>query len=396
MQEQQGSLIKGVLLVSGTSIGAGMLALPVLTSLGGFFPSLLIYFFCWLLMMSTGLLMLEVYLWMNQEGNLVSMAEKSLGKTAKIVAWFLYVFLFYSLTLAYVIGCGNLLVSVFGGHIPSWLGQLLFVFAFVPFVYAGTRIANNLNLLLMCGLAISYLTFVIIGSHYIQTEFLFERNWILSLKGLPVTFTAFAFQATVPTLADYLNRDLYRTKMAIFIGTLIPLAAYIIWAWLILGIVPVYGPGGLAEAIDHGYSAVEPLKKVIQNPFIYIVGEFFAFFALVTSLIGVVLGMIDFLADGFSIKKTEKGKAIICSFIFIPVLIISMTHPTIFLEALNFAGGYGCALLLGLFPILMVWVIRYKMGHLSHVSLPGGKVYLLILLLFVLFEVFLETKHLFN
>nr|WP_237753546.1 aromatic amino acid transport family protein [Candidatus Protochlamydia amoebophila] len=51
MDHQKGSILNGSLLVAGTSIGGGMLALPVLTSLAGFFPLLLfIYYvgFSWL------------------------------------------------------------------------------------------------------------------------------------------------------------------------------------------------------------------------------------------------------------------------------------------------------------------------------------------------------------
>jgi tyrosine-specific transport protein len=89
------SILSGTLLVAGTSIGGGMLALPVLTSLGGFAPSLVIYFFCWLFMASTGLLFLEISLWMPEEANIVSMAERTLGKVGKFFSWGLYLFLFY-------------------------------------------------------------------------------------------------------------------------------------------------------------------------------------------------------------------------------------------------------------------------------------------------------------
>ncbi|HKZ00308.1 MAG TPA: aromatic amino acid transport family protein, partial [Rhabdochlamydiaceae bacterium] len=54
-----GHLLGGILLVAGTSIGVGMLALPVATAAGGFVPSLLIYLICWIFMMCTGLLILE-------------------------------------------------------------------------------------------------------------------------------------------------------------------------------------------------------------------------------------------------------------------------------------------------------------------------------------------------
>jgi tyrosine-specific transport protein len=48
-----GHLVGGTLLVAGTSIGVGMLALPVATAAGGFLPSLMIYFLCWFFMLCT-------------------------------------------------------------------------------------------------------------------------------------------------------------------------------------------------------------------------------------------------------------------------------------------------------------------------------------------------------
>ena len=38
-----GRLLGGILLVAGTAIGAGMLALPVSTGLAGFYPSLFLF-----------------------------------------------------------------------------------------------------------------------------------------------------------------------------------------------------------------------------------------------------------------------------------------------------------------------------------------------------------------
>ena len=106
-------ILKGALLIAGTSIGGGMLALPVELSLGGFIPSIFIYLFCWMLMACTGLLFLEVSMWIKGESNIISMAEKTLGSLGQTVAWALYLFLFYSLSLSYVSGCGNLIAQIF-------------------------------------------------------------------------------------------------------------------------------------------------------------------------------------------------------------------------------------------------------------------------------------------
>ncbi|NGX43193.1 MAG: Tyrosine-specific transport protein [Chlamydiae bacterium] len=388
-----GTLLGGSLLVAGTCIGGGMLALPVLTSLGGFVPSLVIYFFCWLFMASTGLLFLEVCHWMEGESNIVSMAEKTLGKKGKMAAWVVYLFLFYCLTLAYVVGCGNLVTQVL--PIPQWAGSAVFVMIFAPFVFAGTRVVGRLNLFLMLGLGLSYIAFIILGYPFVKTEFLTERDWSLSLFALPVAFTSFGFQGIIPTLSSYMQKDVKKTALAILIGSFIPLITYVIWEWLILGIVPTYGEGGLSQALHNGDNAIQPLKSFINNPRVYILGQYFAFFALTTSFFGVTLGLLDFMADGLKIKKNNRGKLLLSFLVFVPPLILACVNPNVFLVALDVAGGFGCALLLGLLPVLMVWSGRYHLKLPSSISLPGGKTLLALLVAFVLFVVCFEIKHLF-
>lgn len=377
---------KGILLVAGTSIGGGMLALPVLTSLSGFIPSMVVYLLCWLFMACTGLLLLEVCFWMRAEANIVTMAERTLGWSGKCAAWVLYLFLFYCLTLAYVVGCGDLVVEVSGESIPEWAGSLIFVALFAPLVFAGAHIAGRVNVVLMFGLALSYCAFVVMGYTHVKPELLLYRDWSHSLVAFPIAFTAFAYQGIIPTLVTFMHRDVQRTRTVILIGSFIPFVIYVIWQGLILGIIPPDAPGGLVEALSRGENAVQPLKNFIQSPSVYIVGQFFAFFALVTSFLGVTLGLLDFLADGLSVKKDNAGKLMLCLIIFIPPLLFAFTFPGVFLMALDYAGGFGCALLLGLLPILMVWSGRYRMGLPSTDLLPGGRALLVVLILFVLFE----------
>ena len=174
------------------------------------------------------------------------------------------------------------------------------------------------------------------------------------------------------------------------------ICAYVIWQWLILGIVPVYGEGGLVQALQQGDNAVQPLKNFIHNPNVYIVGQFFAFFALTTSFFGVTLGLFDFLADGLKVKKEGQGKLLLTAAVFAPPLVIAVSNPTIFLKALDIAGGLGSALLLGLLPVLMVWAGRYRLKLPSNVWLPGGRVLMALMILFVAFEVGFELIKIFS
>lgn len=383
-----GTVIGGILLIAGTSIGGGMLALPVLTGQVGFFPSLTVYLACWLFMALTGLLFLEISLWMEPDANIITMAERTLGGAGKAVVWGLYLFLFYCLTLAYIVGIGNLIVEVMAGSfsLKEWQGEILLLLIFGPFVYAGARVVGQFNFILLIGLAISYVMFVVLGASHVRSELLFSTNWQKLWTALPITFTAFAYQGIIPTLVTYMHRDAKKIRLAIIVGSFLPFIAYTVWQWLILGIVPVDGPRGLNEALKQGLNAVQPLKNILNISSIYVVGQYFAFFALVTSFLGVSLGLMDFLADGLKVKKTPKGKLALCALVFIPPTLFAFTHPHVFLIALDYAGGFGCALLLGLMPVLMVWSGRYKMGLKGEYTVAGGRGILVGLILFVLIE----------
>jgi tyrosine-specific transport protein len=385
-----GTVLGGSLILAGTAIGGGMLALPVLTGAGGFFPAVSIIFLCWLFMTATGLLFLEVFLWSKGEVNIVSMAKMTLGLPGKVAAWLLYLFLFYSLTVAYVCGGGGLVKEVFETwgekKLPAPVGPLIFLLIFAPFVVLGAKAVDSINRLLMAGLILSFLFFVVLGSAHIEVHYLAHFSWPLALLAAPVVFTSFGYQGTVPSIIQYMNRDPIKVKKAIIWGTFIPLLTYIIWELLILGVIPA---DQLQQAREQGQSAVAPLKNVLHIPWIFEVGEFFAFFALVTSFLGVTLGLLDFMSDGLKIKKTGKGRLLLALIVFVPPLVFAMIRPSVFLNALHYAGGIGCALLLGLLPILMVWRGRYILNYQSVYSLFGGRWTLSLLALFVVFELIL-------
>lgn len=376
----QGSLLGGIFLVAGTAIGGGMLALPVLTAEGGFWPTTFLFFLSWIFMASTGHLLMEVFLFYKNEVNIVSMAQNTLGLVGKIFAWILYLFLFYSLTIAYVAGGGNLIGYAIGKTtLPMSLTAIIFVLLFAPFVIFGPKVVARINTVFVWGLLVSFVLFVYLGVTQINSEFLQRSNITKSFFALPVVFTSFGFQGIVPTLTNYLGREPKRTAIAIWVGSFIPLIAYIIWEALILGVVPLEG---LLNAKVCGETAVYPLKDYLQKPSLFLIGRFFAFFAIVTSFFGVTLGLMDFLRDGLHLKN----RLLLATIVFIPPLIIAMIDPCLFLNALHYGGGFGCALLLGLLPLLMYWRGRYSLKYKAHFPLPFGRFYLSLLLLFILFE----------
>jgi tyrosine-specific transport protein len=386
-----GHLLGGTLLVTGTSIGVGMLALPVATAEGGFLPSLVVYLVCWLFMLLTGLLVLEACIWMPKDANLITLSRHLLGRSGKIACWILYLFLFSCLMVAHVVGGGSVLSQISNSVLPNTLATILYVLIFAPAVYLGTKSVDRLNLVLMFGVVISYFLFVFFSIQYINPSLLAFADWGKSWPALPIVFTAFGYQSLIPTLLSYMNRDVKKVRFAIIAGTSIPLLIYVVWELLILGIIPVDAPGGLRDALHKGESAVTPLGQYIQNPSIVVVGRAFAFFALTTSFVGIAIAFVDFLADGLKVQKKGMHKFLLCALIFIIPTIVALIDPTIFIKALNYAGGFGVALLLGAMPILMVWSGRYSLGlSLNHQQVRGGRFALSLLMAFIVFELAIQ------
>lgn len=382
-----GRQLGGTLLVTGTSLGVGMLALPIATGEGGFFPSLLLYFLCWLFMLGTGLLILEACIWMPKDANLITLSHHLLGRTGKVVCWILYLFLFFCLMVAHLAGGGSVLVQLTSSQFSSWSSILLYLVLFSPVVYLGTLWVDRLNLLLMLGALFTYLIFVISSAPHVQGKMLLVVNWAKTWGALPILFTAFGYQSLIPTLMSYMDRNVKQVKRAILIGTLIPFLIYIVWEFLILGIVPLEGPFGLIDTLHKGQNAVYPLKEFVKNSSLITVSQAFAFFVLTTSYIGIAIAFVDFLADGLKVPNRGWHKLGLCGIVFILPTVIALIDPTIFIQALNYAGGIGVALLLGALPIWMVWNGRYRLGRtLERQQVPGGKLTLSLMAAFVALE----------
>lgn len=377
--KQHSRLIGGILLVSGTTVGAGMLALPVSTGMSGFFPTLGLFVLYWLYMTFTALLMLEVNLWTEKNINLLSMARMTLGRWGKRVSWLFYLFLLYSLTTAYIAGGGPIIIDAIyamtGQRYPDWVGALPLLGIFGYFVYRGTRSVDYVNRLLMVGLVIAYGLMVMFLTPHVNASLLEHVDMRYLFAGVSVAATSFGFHIIIPSLVTYMDRDVGKLKKVIIIGSLIPLLVYVSWVLICLGIIPVEGANGIREGFIEGDNGVRLLTAFIGDPAIAMVARFFSFFAIVTSFLGVSLSLSDFLADGLSIKKDNAGRFLLFLLTFMPPFVITLIDPRAFLSALEYAGAFGVVTLLGFLPALMVWSGRY-VRHLSHgdaFRVPGGK-----------------------
>ncbi len=392
-----GSLFGGILLVAGSCIGAGMLALPILTGLSGFFPSLSMLLLAWAFMTFTGLLLVETNGWFFGQVNLLSMVQESLGSAARVVAWTSYLFLFYSLLVAYVAASGTIfsaiLESLIHIRLPDWAASLVFTLIFGWIIYLGTRPVDLLNRILMAGLIITYLAMIALGLSRIQPKLLLEWAPKHLFASLPVLVISFGYQNLIPSLTAYMKGDLQRVRLTVIGGSLLSLALYVLWSLLVLGIVPY---PDIVESYRKGEEATIAMSMVLGSSGISYFAQEFAFFAIVTSFLAQGLTLTHFLADGFKISLTRNNSRWLILLALLPPLVLALCYPQIFFKALNFAGGICAVVLFGILPTLMAWVGRYYKKLTSNYHVRGGKTSLVLGFCFSLFVIVCEFARIFS
>ncbi len=378
-------LVGGILLIVGTSIGGGMLALPVTTAAAGITNSIVFLILCWLIMTVGALLILEVNLRLPAGSNMVSMAKATLGMPGQIIAWITYLFLLYTLLAAYISGGSD----VFNGllhkaHIdlPRWMASLLFTTVFSLIIYSGIRAVDYVNRGLMFGKLGIYLLLVLVISPHINLPTLSGGSIQAITGSLMILITSFGFASIVPSLREYFEDDIHTLRKVILFGSLIPLVCYILWETVIMGVVERDGSEGLIALMDSDHATsglTEALSHAVHSQWITGFFGFFTSICMLTAFLGVSLGLFDFLADGLKLKKAGHQGKLILSLTFLPPLIVVLVSPGIYLQALSYAGVC-CVILLLLLPTIMAW--RGRKADIEQgttVIIPGGNISLAII-----------------
>jgi len=394
----QGSVLGGTLLICGSCIGAGMLALPILTGMVGFFPSFLLFVIAWIFMTTTALFMVEVLGWFKEPVNMISMVAHTLGPMGKVLCWILNLFLFYAILVAYMTASGNhfsfFAQNIFNFSLSNRTGTLFFVIFFGWVVYMGMKTVDHVNRYLMIGKVLLFITLVVFGLQYVAPKLLLYWEPKYALFSFPILIISFGFHNMVPVLMEYMGGDRKRVRFTIYSGSILAFVIYVIWELIALGILPVEE---IIQSFRNDEDAAQSIRLYVGDTIIGLSAQLLAFFAILTSFLAQSLSLSHFIGDGFKVNKSnKKGNLLMCGFALIPPLIFTLYFPSLFFKAINFAGGICAIVLFGIMPVLMVWIGRYKKNNLLDDRVPGGKAFLLIILLFSAFIFIYQLTVMFN
>ncbi|HEX4500775.1 MAG TPA: tyrosine transporter TyrP [Scandinavium sp.] len=368
--------VGSILIVAGTTIGAGMLAMPLASAGVGFGVTLALLLSLWALMCYTALLLLEVYQHVPADTGLGSLALRYLGRYGQWITGFSMLFLMYALTAAYVSGAGELLASSLSQwlnvELPPAAGVLLFTAVGGGVICVGTTLVDLFNRFLFSAKIIFLIVMLaLLLPHIHQMNLLtLPLQQGLALSAIPVIFTSFGFHGSVPSIVSYMNGDVRKLRRIFVIGSFIPLVAYIFWQIATLGSIesPVFSSLLASHAGLNGL--LEAIRAVVASPHVELAVHLFADLALATSFLGVALGLFDYLADLFQRKNSVTGRLQTGAITFLPPLAFALFYPRGFVMALGYAG-VALAVLALIIPSLLTLKSRQQHPQAAY-RVVGG------------------------
>ncbi|MBS0650272.1 MAG: hypothetical protein JSR93_03820 [Verrucomicrobia bacterium] len=378
--------VGGVFLITGMTIGVGMLSLPISTAATGFIPSLLNYIICWLFMMCTGLMVLETLSRFPPGANFISLYGHILGRWGELACWALFLFLFPCLLVAHTVAGGKLLHSLLNHNVSEQICIIAYVIPLAAVIYRGIRSTERLNTLLVSIILVLFIWFASNAIGSIQLPYLERNDWAISFQAIPIFFTAYAYKSIIPTTYRYLEFDVKKTKRAIMIGITIPFILFVLWEMLILGIIPLSALSHMQfDTTNFANTIFNPLHLYLNNALFEGWGRLLMLLVSTTSYLCIAIAFSDFLHDGLKLRRHRRTeKEILGLAVFIPAF-IAIVNPHLLVYTLAYIGGIVTIAAAGFFPVILTYAARkcLKKQRPKYIF-PGGKPILALFLCFVI------------
>ncbi|ELV8553829.1 amino acid permease [Vibrio fluvialis] len=369
----QSKLLGSTLIIAGTTIGAGMLALPLASAGIGFSTSLMIMLALWALMAFTALLMVEIHQYADKDATLHTLAKQILGNKGKWIATFAMLFLFYALCAAYIAGGGaqftNRISEFTSLEVSGPTGTLIFTLIVAAVVTIGTGTVDRVNRLLFAGKMVAMVMVLTFLAPNVSQSYLLSMplGQGLIVASIPVIFTSFGFHGSIPAIVNYLDGHTPSLRKAIVVGSAIPLVIYVFWQVVTLGVV------SQPDLVDNaGLSAlIGTLSQTVHQSNLGHVIGIFADLALLTSFLGVSLGLFEFMGDTIRKKDGNMNRIVASLVTFTPPLMFALFYPQGFIMALGYAA-IALAVLAIFLPLVMVARVRRQSNNNDYYQVMGG------------------------
>ncbi|WP_318491941.1 aromatic amino acid transport family protein [Photobacterium leiognathi] len=370
------STLGGACIIASVCVGAGMLGLPSAGAGAWTFWSVIAISLTMVMMTLSGWLLLEALKHYDFKVSFNTITKDVLNRKINVINNLSLYFVGCILLYAYISSSGMIFSNLLG--INEKLASVLFVAVCSAFVLHSTRAVDRISILLIVFMLVSFLIGISGLAANIQMPVLLDTTHLhasyssYALALLPIALTSFGYHHSVSTMRDY-YQDEYRAKNAILGGTFIALGFYLVWVLCIFGNLPrdAFGPvvsaGGGIDALTHALDSVIDSNSVKQAI------RIFSIAAVVSSFIGVGLGVFDYLADLFGFEDSKQGRLKTWAITFIPPLLFSLVSPFGFLTAIGLAGA-AATIWACIIPALLAKKTRQCKASKEGFVVPGGNV----------------------
>ncbi|HHF5434974.1 TPA: aromatic amino acid transporter [Haemophilus influenzae] len=378
--------VGSTLLVAGTMIGAGMLAMP-LTSAGiGFGFTLVLLLGLWALLTFSALLFVELYQTAESDAGIGTLAEQYFSKAGRIVATAVLIIFLYALIAAYVSGGGSLLKDLLPESFGDKVSILLFTVIFGSFIIIGTHSVDKINRVLFFVMLAVFAIVLILMLPEIKFDNLMATpiDNALIISASPVFFTAFGFHGSIPSLNKYLDGNVKALRFSILVGSAITLCAYILWQLSTHGLLTQNEFLQILKEDATLNGLVKATFAITGSNVIASAVKLFSTLALITSFLGVGLGLLECIED--LLKRSfnvTAGRISLGLLTFIPPLVFALFYPEGFILALGYAGQM-FAFYAVVLPVSLVWKARRVHANLPYKVWGGNLTLIIVLVLGVL------------
>ncbi|MCE9944722.1 aromatic amino acid transporter [Aeromonas rivipollensis] len=378
------SVTGGACIIASVCVGAGMLGLPSAGAGAWTSWSSLAIILTMIIMTVSGWMLLEAFKPYELTASFNSVTKDLLGHKINIFNNLTVYFVGGILLYAYITSSGLILSGLLG--INSQLASVLFVLVFSCFVWHSTRAVDRISVVLIAFMVLSFVFGVSGLAANIDATMLFHSlteelgQAPYALAMLPVALTSFGYHHSVASMRAYYGEE-QKAKQAILGGTLIALALYLLWLLSIFGNLPrnAFGPiiakGGDVDVLLGALASVIESKRV-SNAI-----NLFSMAAILSSFIGVGLGVFDYLADLFKFDNSRRGRAKSWGVTFLPPLVFSLLFPFGFVVAIGYAGAaatvWACII-----PALLAKKSRELAPKGGGFKAPGGQPMVVAVILF--------------
>ncbi|KJY83983.1 tyrosine transporter [Vibrio galatheae] len=355
------------LIVAGTALGAGMLAIPMVLAQFGLLWGTIFMLFIWAGTTYAALLLLEASCKVGGGASMNAIARETLGKGGQFVTNGLMYALLVCLLMAYIIGAGDLVqkvLSAVGFELSNSTSQIGFTVLVGILVSAGTGAVDKLNRVLFTGMILSLIFTLFALTPNVSFDGLADvvnKDKVELIKTSSVLFTSFGFMVVIPSLVTY-NKQASKTQLRnmIVVGSTIPLVCYLLWLFAVVG--------NLSAQQLVQFANVSELISVLSQQYrgLEFILSLFTGLALLTSFLGVAMALYDQNSD---LLKANKPAVYVTTFI-LPLLgaLFAAEH---FLAILGYAG-FILVFLAVFVPISMTLKVRREPVVDNGVYQAGG------------------------